>query len=95
MRGQSRTAQRAKAYDIMDVNDQAIAELFNATGSSVIIHGHTHRPARHVHEKDGQARVRYVLPDWDCDTQPARGGWLAAFSDGDIRRYAWDGNPAG
>ncbi|MEO8134086.1 MAG: UDP-2,3-diacylglucosamine diphosphatase, partial [Betaproteobacteria bacterium] len=28
------------------------------------IHGHTHRPARHLHELDGRQRERIVLADW-------------------------------
>ena len=29
-----------------------------------LIHGHTHRPARHVHMVDGHACERWVLADW-------------------------------
>ncbi len=80
LRDSSRAAQRSKSYEIMDVNAAAIAALFDVTGAPVMIHGHTHRPARH----DYLGRVRYVLPDWDCDTVPPRGGWLAIDSNGDI-----------
>jgi UDP-2,3-diacylglucosamine hydrolase len=37
-----------------------------------LIHGHTHRPARHALEVDGRACERWVLPDWY-----ERGGYLA------------------
>jgi UDP-2,3-diacylglucosamine hydrolase len=37
-----------------------------------MIHGHTHRPARHEHEVDGARCERWVLPDWY-----GRGGYLA------------------
>jgi UDP-2,3-diacylglucosamine hydrolase len=30
-----------------------------------MIHGHTHRPARHTSLVDGVARERVVLADWD------------------------------
>lgn len=86
MRNGSREAQRTKAYDIMDVNQGAIASLFDATDASVMIHGHTHRPARHETTSNGTARVRYVLPDWDCDANPARGGWIELLDDGTFRQ---------
>ncbi|HEY9147662.1 MAG TPA: UDP-2,3-diacylglucosamine diphosphatase, partial [Gammaproteobacteria bacterium] len=31
---------------------------------SRLIHGHTHRPARHTHVLQGTTATRYVLPDW-------------------------------
>jgi UDP-2,3-diacylglucosamine hydrolase len=87
MRQNSRTDQRDKSDDIMDVAPQAIAQVFAASASEVMIHGHTHRPAVHA---VGATR-RYVLPDWDLDADapatPARGGWIAVDADGVIRRY--------
>jgi UDP-2,3-diacylglucosamine hydrolase len=29
-----------------------------------MIHGHTHRPAQHIHEIDGRRCERWVLADW-------------------------------
>lgn len=86
MRNGSREALRAKSYDIMDVNAAAIQSLFESTGASTIIHGHTHRPARHEYQENGNSRIRYVLPDWDCDAEPPRGGWIELGADGEIRR---------
>jgi UDP-2,3-diacylglucosamine hydrolase len=83
MRAGSRDAQRSKTMNIMDVNQDAIAALFADTGASVLIHGHTHRPARHRHAQ----LVRYVLPDWDGDTVPPRGGWLALDAHGTMHRH--------
>jgi UDP-2,3-diacylglucosamine hydrolase len=34
--------------------------------------------------------LRYVLPDWDCDAQEQRGGWLALTPDGKIERVGLD-----
>jgi UDP-2,3-diacylglucosamine hydrolase len=90
LRSGSREAQRAKADDIMDVNGAAIASLFDATDTSIMVHGHTHRPARHEYAASGGKRMRYVLPDWDCDVEPARGGWLEVGADGVIRRVGID-----
>lgn len=91
MRHESRQAQRNKSSDIMDVNANAIAALFNANGADTIIHGHTHRPARHTYQENGSVRIRYVLPDWDCDDEEKRGGWIAICDDATIRRYAVHG----
>jgi UDP-2,3-diacylglucosamine hydrolase len=70
----------------MDVNAGAITSLFESAGTDLMIHGHTHRPARHEYHQDGASRVRYVLPDWDCDVTPKRGGWLVIREDGAIER---------
>ncbi|VVE09376.1 MULTISPECIES: UDP-2,3-diacylglucosamine diphosphatase [Pandoraea] len=55
-----------------DANANAIAALLDAAGERTLVHGHTHRPARHA---DGR-RVRWVLPDWEFDVEPPRGGYL-------------------
>jgi UDP-2,3-diacylglucosamine hydrolase len=89
MREGSREAQQTKSYEIMDVNANAIDALFDETGASIIIHGHTHRPARH--DDKARQRIRYVLPDWDCDTGQQRGGWLGIDAGGTITRYGVDG----
>jgi len=83
-RGESMAANQTKSAEIMDVNPDAVALAFRTTGVSLMLHGHTHRPARHVSSVDGKKRERWVLPDWDCDhTRHApRGGWLALDSDG-------------
>lgn len=91
MRTGSREAQRAKSDDIMDVNPVAITTLFDTTGASIMIHGHTHRPATHVYQDDGKTRVRHVLPDWDCDAGTRRGGWMAILSNGEVKRFSEDG----
>lgn len=83
MRTGSRAAQRGKSMDIMDVNQEAVSTLFDETGTALLIHGHTHRPGVHRYG----SRVRYVLPDWDGDVSPPRGGWLALDADGVIRRH--------
>ena len=82
MREGSRQAQRDKPMAIMDVNAGEIAHLFDAYAVPLMIHGHTHRPQ--VHEHDG--RVRHVLPDWDCDSEVVRGGWIAIDAAGELVR---------
>lgn len=64
LREQSRLAQRQKAAEIMDVNAESVIHLLRKYGYPRLIHGHTHRPALHVHEIDGHRCERWVLPDW-------------------------------
>ena len=87
LREGSRAAHGEKSYEIMDVTPAAVAALHADTGTDVIIHGHTHRPA--LHEAGGQRR--YVLPDWELDADPVRGGWIAIDEDGRILRCDLDG----
>lgn len=76
-RAASETAKQSKSMEIMDVSAAAIDAAFRAAGVTIIVHGHTHRPARHQLELDGQPRRRHVLPDWDFDHAAAtRGGYL-------------------
>ncbi|MBV8666650.1 MAG: UDP-2,3-diacylglucosamine diphosphatase [Burkholderiaceae bacterium] len=92
LRQGSRDAQREKAEYIMDVNADAVEALYRATDTILMIHGHTHRPAHHVVARAGVDYERYVLPDWDCETEGThRGGWLAVNSDGSICRHRADG----
>lgn len=72
LREQSESAKADKGEAIMDVNAGAVAEAFRQSGCRVMIHGHTHRPARHDLAVDGQACTRWVLPDW----YDGRGGYL-------------------
>jgi UDP-2,3-diacylglucosamine hydrolase len=87
LRKDSQALQSAKSTHIMDVAPQAINRVFDSTATTVMIHGHTHRPALHA---QGRTR-RYVLPDWDLDCSPARGGWIAAHADGSIHRVDLNG----
>jgi UDP-2,3-diacylglucosamine hydrolase len=88
LREGSRAAHAEKSYEITDVAPTAVAALHADNGTDVIIHGHTHRPA--LHEAGG--RRRYVLPDWELDEAPVRGGWIAITEDGRILRCDLDGH---
>jgi len=72
LREASKEAVAAKPAEIMDVNPEAVREAFRHLKLRHMIHGHTHRPARHEHEVDGARCERWVLPDWY-----GRGGYLA------------------
>jgi UDP-2,3-diacylglucosamine hydrolase len=60
----SRRAIEDKPEAIMDVNAGAVALALRERGVTRLIHGHTHRPARHSLEVDGLVRERLVLADW-------------------------------
>jgi len=49
---------------IMDVNADAVADTMRKAGVTRLIHGHTHRPAVHRFDLDGQTADRIVLGDW-------------------------------
>jgi len=64
IRGTSRRATARKPEAIMDVNAGAVEAAFAEHRVTRMIHGHTHRPARHHHTVDGALAERWVLPDW-------------------------------
>jgi len=72
MRERSQSVISEKPAAIMDVTAQAVSAAFRRHGVNRLIHGHTHRPARHQLEVDGVRRERWVLPDWY-----GAGGYLA------------------
>nr|WP_163503158.1 UDP-2,3-diacylglucosamine diphosphatase [Halomonas socia] len=69
LRQQSGEANSNKAEDIMDVTPDEVDKALLEHDVATLIHGHTHRPAVHVLEVDGQPARRLVLGDW----QPQRG----------------------
>ena len=60
----SESAKARKPAEIMDVNDNEVVRVLREQQASRLIHGHTHRPARHLHAVDGHDRERWVVPDW-------------------------------
>jgi UDP-2,3-diacylglucosamine hydrolase len=77
LRSQSDVEKSMKAEAIMDVNPQAVEAAFVAHRCSVLIHGHTHRPAKHITSAGEVPRTRWVLTDWHED-----GGVLVAGASG-------------
>ena len=72
LREKSKEVVGAKPAEIMDVNQGAVREALREHRLTRLVHGHTHRPARHTLEVDGRPCERWVLPDWY-----QRGGYLA------------------
>ncbi len=65
LREKSEQAKSSKSIQIMDVNQDAVAHLLTQTHfPPLFIHGHTHRPSKHVHDTQGHASERWVLGDW-------------------------------
>ncbi|MNC84883.1 UDP-2,3-diacylglucosamine hydrolase [compost metagenome] len=77
MRAQSEKSKQAKNVEIMDVAPAAVEKALRESGYPRLIHGHTHRPARHLHVVDGRECERWVLTDWY-----GRAGYLRCDRDG-------------
>ena len=77
LRRGSRAATARKPESILDVNAASVENAFRSCGVMRIVHGHTHRPARHSSLVDGRHRERIVLADWDD-----RGHYVAIDADG-------------
>jgi UDP-2,3-diacylglucosamine hydrolase len=55
---------RKKSQDIMDVNQQTVIDMMREHDCWRLIHGHTHRPARHDFVINGKNAQRFVLAAW-------------------------------
>jgi UDP-2,3-diacylglucosamine hydrolase len=64
LRQKSEQEKRGKPAEIMDVAPAEVEAALRRHGYPRLIHGHTHRPARHVHTVDGHVCERWVLADW-------------------------------
>lgn len=83
LREKSQSMNSLKAEDIMDVTpDEVVTQMRNAKVTRMI-HGHTHRPARHPLIIDGQAAERIVLGDWHHE------GWCLVASEHGLELQHW------
>jgi len=64
LRADSERAKPVKSLALMDVDEAAVCVLLRAQQAKRLIHGHTHRPGRHVLDVDGQSADRWVLGAW-------------------------------
>lgn len=85
----TQASMQTKREGIMDVDQDTVATLMRRYDVTLLIHGHTHRPAEHHFERDAAACRRIVLGDWYeqdsvlvCDERGQRAwrvtDWLAA-----------------
>ncbi|MFX7620646.1 hypothetical protein ABTJ52_19675, partial [Acinetobacter baumannii] len=58
LRKESRAQTRMKAVDIIDVTPEEVPRVMRRHGVRTLIHGHTHRPAEHPLDIDGQPARR-------------------------------------
>ncbi|WP_044874563.1 UDP-2,3-diacylglucosamine diphosphatase [Pseudomonas sp. LFM046] len=65
LRKESRMQTPQKAAEITDVTQEEVPRILRQYGVRTLIHGHTHRPASHELDLDGQSARRIVLGDWD------------------------------
>jgi len=65
LRELSMATNRGKAEDIMDVTPDEVVRVMENHNVPQLIHGHTHRPAEHKLEVNGETAKRIVLGDWD------------------------------
>lgn len=65
LRDMSMAKNQGKAEDIMDVTPEEVVREMETHGVQQMIHGHTHRPAIHDLQANGQPATRIVLGDWD------------------------------
>jgi UDP-2,3-diacylglucosamine hydrolase len=63
-RERSRESSAQKRPEIMDVTDAAVRQAFRDHRVRHLIHGHTHRPHKHIVDVDGVPAERVVLGDW-------------------------------
>lgn len=83
LRETSRSMNSMKKEDIMDVaQDEVIAQMQQA-GVTRLIHGHTHRPARHTLQINDQYCERIVLGDWHDH------GWCLNAAPGGLTLENW------
>jgi len=72
LRQLSATEIAAKDDYIMDVNQAAVERTMRDHDVTLLVHGHTHRPAVHRFELDGRPAARIVLGAWYHDPSIVR-----------------------
>lgn len=68
VRGESEALTRQTADDIMDVTPSEVIQSLENADATILIHGHTHRPAVHDITLGSGAGKRFVLGDWETET---------------------------
>lgn len=84
LRQQSKNDSATKSEEIMDINDAVAATLCITEQTDLLIHGHTHRPDRHI----GQQYERVVLGDWNSD-----GAYVLLYDNSEFSFKHWPFDP--
>lgn len=83
LREQSRAVNSMKAEDIMDVSQEEVVKVMQEAKVLRLIHGHTHRPARHSLRIGDKTAERIVLGDWHDYA------WCLTVSPDDVSLDKW------
>ncbi|MCK5663755.1 MAG: UDP-2,3-diacylglucosamine diphosphatase [Thiotrichaceae bacterium] len=67
IRTNSQAKTQTTTREIMDVTSEAVISALETKGVYNLIHGHTHRPARHQFKLNERIAHRFVLGDWHED----------------------------
>ena len=84
VRGESEE-RRQSGREYADVDPGLALAWLQSADSSVLVHGHTHKPADHALDA---THWRIVLTDWDADAVPPRLQALRLHADGHAERVA-------
>lgn len=84
IRGASQKHTAGMPYQVMDVTQTAVEEQMREKNVTLLVHGHTHRPAIHEFLLDKKPARRVVLNDWHN-----RGGALVYKESGEISLLEW------
>lgn len=88
IRAESQSMNALKAEDIMDVDEEEVVRVMRNAGVTRLIHGHTHRPARHPMTIDATPAERIVLGDWH------ELGWCIKADADKLNLLSWELTPA-
>lgn len=83
LREKSQSMNSMKAEDIMDVTQDEVTAQMEQANVTRLIHGHTHRPATHSFNIQGQKVERIVLGDWHSH------GWCVEADEESCRLINW------
>lgn len=83
-RTQSQEDAKEKSTEILDVNQQEVVRVCEASRAPLFIHGHTHRPARHLVDTGKNQCERIVLGDWHQQ------GWYILANDAGLELVSFD-----
>ena len=78
LRSKSKSMNSNKAEDIMDVTPEEVEKALIEANADILLHGHTHRPARHPLTVNDKHCERIVLGDWD------KTGWFVRAENGTL-----------
>lgn len=79
LKATSQSMNSIKAEEIMDVTPEEVVKEMSKHNTQRLIHGHTHRPARHALSVNQQTAERIVLGDWH------KNGWYLCADNNGIK----------